>query len=145
MKTVGVAPKLTASGADALRKELKLFYNYVNDARVKDRAKYFKLARTNASGTFLAELDLDIASEIGKTEVFYKAVEEWPSEDWTPKWDEFLERIKHVVGLNDSCELGDATREYNRVQLGKGASVDDIQGFLTRYTEKRAPMVDADS
>ena len=69
MKTVGVPPKLTASSADALRKELKLFYNYVNDARVKDRAKYFKIARANASGTFLAELDLYIANEIGKTEL----------------------------------------------------------------------------
>ena len=39
MKIVGACPKLTASSADALRKELKSFYNYVNDARVKDRGQ----------------------------------------------------------------------------------------------------------
>ena len=78
------------------------------------------------------ELDCFIAQRIGKVEVFYQAVEKWPAEDSEPLWDAFLARVKHVVGLQDTSEMGDATREYGRVQLGKGATVDDIVGFLTR-------------
>ena len=44
-----------------------------------------------------------------KVEAFYQAVEKWPAEDWEPLWDAFLARVKHVVGLQDASEMGDAT------------------------------------
>ena len=50
LKTAGTCPTLKGNSPDELRVELKRFYTYVNDARISDRAKYFKLARGHCSG-----------------------------------------------------------------------------------------------
>ena len=101
----------------------------MNDARIFDRAKFFKLIRANGEGAVQAEMELFVSQHYGTPEDFYKAVERNSADKWKEDWNRFISRIKHTIGLDDTNELAHATREYNRVTLAKNASVDDVVAF----------------
>ena len=126
LKTQGTCPVLQGDSPDALRTELRKFHNYVNDARIKERVRVFKLARAHRKGLAQAEMELYVSRVFGGPEDFYKAVDAQSSGEWADHWKAYVARLKHTVGLDDTNELANATREYQKVTLPKNATLEDL-------------------
>ena len=80
---------MKAESPEQLRTELKRFYIYVNDARIIERSRYFKLLMSHSGGAVEAELKSYITHLFGTLDAYYAAMDNVPSQEWKQHWDIF--------------------------------------------------------
>ena len=52
---------------------------------------------------------------------------------WSDHWDRFLKRLKFDTGLDDSEEINEAVRVYQRVTLDKQGGPEGVDAFIQQY------------
>ena len=135
-------PRLTAAGAAALYYELRQFRLYMNDSRLYDRVHWFTGARNVATGKARVTLESFIVRTFGNEERYQAAVDRRDPVLWDNLWKNFETAPKVNAGLDDASELNEAARIYNQVTLAKGASVEEVDTFVTEYQSARTRMVE---
>jgi hypothetical protein len=135
-------PKLTAENAVALKKELKRFRLYMNEAKIADKSKWFDSARIVSEGRALAEAEAVIIGVCGNETKYQELLKSPKDPIWITIWEKFESRLKIACGLDDSNEMNEAVRTFSKITLSKSSGIAGLSKFLDEYAEARTAMLE---